>query len=385
MRHLLVVVVPFLLGVLPANADEVAPTVEELENAVLDARRRLVAGELEIRTVTERQRRGDQADVRQMHLWFQNDQRRCDSFRRGEHDTWERRSLHCENCGEDDFHISIEFDDGWGVDHFTPLSLTEMNETRSRQRGIDSAVRQMPVVDPRMLGLVPTSVGRLATHAITSIVGAPQRGVAEIRSGTWGDHSAWTVSYVRENSAGSRVEYTVIPEFDFGVVSITADTDLPASSGRGGNAPHDHVQSNLEVEFQSVSASDAHWFPKTLHYVEIWDGEVAMEQTADVSVVSLNDPIPEQVFRIEGMDLPVPTPIIRESGSRREHFVWNGSIVEPRSTSEFTPQARRSTALPFDDEGAGSSWTFWLLIVNGFVLFAVAIALLVRRRMSGDG
>jgi hypothetical protein len=112
-----------------------------------------------------------------------------------------------------------------------------------------------------------------------------------------------------------------------------------------------------------------------LKYEEIVDGELIYEETTEIEVVSLNGRLSADVFQLEGMNLPVPTPI----GDYRERvpksLVWDGSRVEALAASKF---ASRREQRPF--EAPRGAW-LWVLIFNAIVVIGLSVVI-IRRMMA---
>lgn len=197
-------------------------------------------------------------------------------------------------------------------------------------RGLEKQYMQ-PFLDPRNAGLVPVDYGHtgtpfevsggrvcLYTYYIDFCLDAVQ---ATVKPVVWNDRRCWKVesSSNPNNRQRSVCTYIVAPEMDHSVVSMEFKAYYNKET-----APGDMSSVESDVALHEKSGV---WFPSQVRYVLVSQGKKVEEEVTHVDVVSLNEPIPERVFSLAGMGVPIGHRVMDLTDESSNAKVWDGEKI----------------------------------------------------------
>jgi hypothetical protein len=339
-----------LLSAAAAPGQSAVPAdVAEVEKAVLDYRRAIQPGHV---VLTEKQELNGVPDPqrdRTTKVWFDGKQIRADIMLRYKKDEAFHREVNCRNCEFDGYYVLLleEKLDNKPV----ALALHPMGDNVSP----DSSYA---VLDPRLLGMVVDNSANLALarSRLDSYVGAPGREQVSIRRELWKGMDSQRIDY--RFPPASAVREWVVPAWGPSVGRIEVEADV------NGHHHHDWVES----EYQQVGKAGV-WFPRICTHESWTDGKLTDREVVDVEVLSLNEPLPADTFRLAGMNIPVGWPV---TGFREEGMsTWDGKKVVPQ-----TPSALPKPLPPSTIRG----WLYAVSAVTLAVIAAMAIWRSFRKR-----
>lgn len=117
------------------------------------------------------------------------------------------------------------------------------------------------------------------------------------------------------------------------------------------------------------------WFPKKIVYTQVIDGVAGNTGTMTFDSVTINEPIPDRVFTLEGADIPLNKPFcLPKNAPESMSAYWDGTKLV-RNTHHPVEEA----ATPVDPPPSADRNNYWLVAVCVFCSL-VALALLFFRR-----
>lgn len=220
------------------------------------------------------------------------------------------------------------------------------------------------VVDPRLIGMVPYPFETLRNFHLESHIGNNDRTTPVVERTEWNSRPAWRISFNYLPSKSNRpYEIIVDPEYRSVVSMRSAWTDKGAAWER------------------TLTSSDFHqygpdqtWFPSKCTHKETRDGVVQEEQSLEIDVRSVNDPLDPQVFAFANLGIPDGAPVYKE-GDTTERFRWtDGQLV-----AEEMKLLQGTVTAPELSPRQPRSW-LWVSIAGACALVAIIAAFLYFRR-----
>ncbi len=352
-----------LYGAVVAVPAEPPADVSALEKSVLDYRRALHSGHMEFRQNTFLNGASTPARERSTAVWFEGNQVRNDILSRYPKDATQHKEINCRNCEYKGYYVEYNSysKDVLPTVHLEPLAGEE-NPDRSA------------ALDPRLLGLVVDTSAALglSRSRLDSYVGAPNREGVTMEQGSWKEVECRVIHF-RFPQWNQGVRVWVVPAWGPSVVRIETSGKIE----REGPTKGLDYQDSVESDYKPVGAAPV-WFPRTCVYERRIGGKVYEREVADVEVRSLNEPLPPDVFKLAGMDIPPKTAVV---GYRKEGLsYWDGKTIVPQDPPLTLP------VVP--SVGFGSISDNWPYIVSA-VVFALtgagAILLYLRQRHPKPG
>jgi hypothetical protein len=324
-----------------------------LEKAATDYRRNIRQGEV----VLKHSFPDSPSRDRQTTIWFDNKKIRCDSVFRGAGDPQPHREINCrffEYDGQDFFFHYEEKRPGR-----PEVSASAAEILPNPQPG------QQMILDPRLLGLVPVSAPNLSSERLDAMLTRPDRVGSKVVADRWQDQACWRVEF--DTLKGVKVRLWIVPAWGHGVAKVDITFVGP---------PNTVSAESVESEFARFGAAGI-WFPKKCHYRQTVNGKLIDQEVVEVTVKSLNQPIPAVVFTLAGMDIPKGTSLV-VGGKRPDILRWDGQATETH------PLKNQTAPLNPTDAGKGAVNTKLLAAsVSAALLGAGALVLYFRRKTSG--
>lgn len=294
------------------------PTFAELKAAVFTARESLARGQVIYHvegTASLPEERGgpprQQKYVQDMTVWFDGDRLREDRRHDDGH-----RAVSCFGCLPDRMHV---YYDNERLPRGTmALVVTDYSETQPVLHG---------VVDPRWIGLHPTEL-KVNVHFPPEMVRETfwrevPPGNARITQDRIGDIDCW------------RAEWHCVNNVD---IKMTAW--IASASAQILRFKEDYEQwgqkwsFSLEEEIGTVRGGDGkdYHVPVRLDFKRYIDSQLHDSEIAEIQYVSLNEPLDERIFSLEGIDFINPgTPVVWASERNRPgeegELVWDGERI----------------------------------------------------------
>jgi len=293
-----------------------------------------------------------------------------------------RVGLFCLNCPEETLRIDLDMPMGWGTSFYNALEIEKISRSK----------RPLRIIDPRKLGLVLATTLDYAQKDLGSVLESPRGKDWDVRQIEWKGTSAIRVSFQRPNR--SKLHYVVVPDWGHAVVSmesIASTHDL--QTHREGlhlepaqKFPRESARTVISADYQKYDGKGVKtiWFPSLVTYTLEYDGEPVRTESANVEILSLGEPLDEDLFQLAGMDLSIPTPISRATSAGQERLIWDGVTPEPDQRSPYYgPNHGKagppSIKLTIPDHGTSRRWLWLLLTINGALFLTITIFLLIRQ------
>lgn len=218
--------------------------------------------------------------------------------------------------------------DGTYVYDFEPPVPQRVARIQSWETEV-KAKRIFPFPDPRNAGLVPVNNGNSGTaFEITGsrldldsyTIECPDADETSVETGQWkGEPSRLAKATCLDGSKRRVFSYIVVPGWGYSVVLVTAefyrDNQL---------VPYYKFVAESEVALHDESRI---WFPTKVHYQAILDGKKDQEEICEFQVVSLNRPMPAELFTFKGMGLDKGHVVADMTGDLSVKRVWDGERV----------------------------------------------------------
>jgi hypothetical protein len=301
----------FLVLTLPLAEPETGTQVFESEKLALQARQSIARGNLMLKVkVYRKEELFSDWDVA---CWFDGRKIRNDTSYHlvaGSKSSVERE-INALNCPKDGFFLE------W-VRTYEQGPLCQL---RIRQMKTQDSPENNALYDPRLFGMLSDPPGTWWRLQLDDTVGRTKRRGASIKKGDWKGQTCWQIQYEGLSERASwQTRISIVPSWGYSVVRIEKESD--------------GVSDSLENEIQRFEDTDV-WFPKHSEFVRLVNGKESDREVYEIQVQSLNRPIDPRAFQLEGMDIPIRTPVQIPEDSMHLHY-WDGAkIVKAEYPAEF--------------------------------------------------
>lgn len=340
-----------LLALIPvADAPAADPSVEEIEKAVLTRRRSIRRGMVSLEAKISGINSQFDED-RSTTIWFDYDKNKIRSdvvnhWKNREEPAY--RMIQCSNCERPNYYV--DYEEKPLKNAVTSITLAPLTDEVRKKRLSE-------IFDPRMLGLVAAESTTLRHYHFESILNSGDRDKPQLRRDRWKEADCWVISF----RINRRVNYElwVVPSHGYNVARNIIE------SHRGGKP----YRATVEAEAAPVGNSGL-WFPRTCIYEAVSDGKLIDKEELRVTNISLNEPIEDKVFTLEGMDIAPDTTIAGKLPNGQPHvWTWTGTSVVDHVNPKYIPK-------PPDQSKRG-----WLIAVAVAcaIVAAAALAIYLRR------
>jgi len=322
--------IPLLFGLLGFQAADVA----EIERQAVEHRRGIRSGEVIVQCDYHNGRAAE------LHIWWDGDSYRQDVSRGNDHRdvrVWhEGRYLH--------------FSDELG-DNGNRLVATLAFANDRHYVGVAEPN------DPRRVGMAAADFLNLNHYPLDEVLANPARRNTAVRQEQLSGAACTVVTITRLN--GGVIQVWIAPERDFSVLRMEGEI----SDGRGSKR-FDTV--DVDVALHEPSGL---WFPVHSHCRNGSrnDAGEKLERDEDcaIEVISLNQPIPPEVFTFAGIGVPVGWPVSDHTRPDIDgQLAWDGRAVASVERAADTARAATRTNVVY--------------LVGALLLAAVASLLLWR-------
>ena len=202
---------------------------------------------------------------------------------------------------------------------------------------IDTLKRQVdqgsvrPFPDPRNAGLVsvfngntgtPFEIGGSRLSLYTSELDCAKEGRVSVEPATWKGEKCWKVESVRDlaGKKGRQVRRIfIVPSQDCSVVFLEVKTFRDTEK-----TPYYVFSVESDITFHKESQL---WFPAKVRYRASIGGKEDQDEVTDIQVVSLNRPIPKEVFTFKGMGVPAGHVVMDLTDVEGGKKTWDGDKV----------------------------------------------------------
>lgn len=220
--------------------------------------------------------------------------------------------------------------DGGVVYRYYPQEPNKVAIIDTLKRQVDQR-SVLPFPDPRNAGLVPVFAGNMGTpfeiagfrlSLYTSELDCAKEGRVALEPATWKGQKCWKVGAVRDLAAKRKRQercFFIVPEQGYSVVFLEVKTFRDAEK-----TPYYVFSVESEVAFHEENRL---WFPVNVHYRAIIDGKESQDEVTEIQVVSLNRPIPQEVFTFKGMGVPAGHVVMDLTDTDTDKKVWDGNKV----------------------------------------------------------
>jgi hypothetical protein len=212
---------------------------------------------------------------------------------------------------------------------------TNPNIIASREQFKDVADKTLnPFSDPRNAGMVSTAFGNTGTRFDVAgnriVINAAYLTFgkatcdASVVAEEWKGMPCWRVRLSRDIDPTTQCirEYVVVPQWDNSVVQLETKTFQ-----NGSKTPRSIFSVETEVALYEKKTI---WFPSKVHYQATVNDKIKSEEIAEFQVVSLNEPIEENVFNFKGMGVPKGHTVNDLADKVVVKKVWDGAdVVRP--------------------------------------------------------
>lgn len=181
--------------------------------------------------------------------------------------------------------------------------------------------RRAMMLDPRQFMMTAAATGVQYGHKLDTMIKKPGRRDFTVTETTFDGQPALTVSYSRPKPIPLQVTYTVVPSRNYNIVGARL---------QGGTAK---FPADLSVECTLQQVREGLWFPKLIKEREVRGPKKAGEDL-DVTVISMNEPLPDSYFQPIGMNVPPGTHVDRYPKQLGEALKWDGSRIVPKTQQD---------------------------------------------------
>ncbi|MBX9790449.1 MAG: outer membrane lipoprotein-sorting protein [Pirellulales bacterium] len=323
------------LGLVSLAAAEVA----DIEREAVEYRRAIRSGEVIVR------RDDPNGRAAELHIWWDGDSFRQDvSSGNGYRvvDVWHQGQY---------LHFSDEPSDNGNKLVATVADANDRGAVGSKQPS-----------DPRRIGMAAVDFLNLVHYPLDEVLTNPARKNTTVRQDQLAGQECTLVTITRVN--GGIIRVWIAPERDFSVLRM----DCEISDGRGTKS-FDTV--DVEVALHEPSGL---WFPVHSHCRNGVNDRIDCDEDCTIQVISLNQPIPPEVFTFAGIGVPVGWPVSDHTRPDIDRqLAWDGQAVVTVERAADTARAATRTNV--------------IYLAGALVLAAVALVLLWRffslRRANG--
>lgn len=335
------------------------PTAQELESQALQQRRAITRGTAKF-TLTHLIDLGKPSSYRvEGQIWFDGERVRVDRTQfGGVKEASGYRMIECRHCEKKGYFLywdELEIPGQVLVVSLKPIRAGD-------------PLTNTPLWDLPVLGMVPTMFTTLTNFQLDSVVGNPNREAPTVTSEQYLNELCWRVDY-RRASDQTRVSIWFQPSKGNGVARILSEGKDP--DGKPWRAD---IESDLRK-----SAGQGIWFPHRCVFTQENDGVLTHKEVVELTDVVLNDPIPEEVFTISGMNIrdgtPISSPLYR-TDKEGSWYVENG--VPVKKPNEGLPVAGKAVVTT----KRKPRWVIYLALAAATVSIAFLGYYFVRRRSA---
>lgn len=343
------------LGIIAcAQASAVSPTtkatvpaeIEALEKAVLQHRRAISSGQMQIHLTIYTNQAID-ASLERM-IYFDNERFRQDET---------ANNVTRTRC----FGDGVFFKYCTGSEAGRRYAL-EVQELKHVDRNANY------IYEPLKVMFYPGWSGLARSVHMESIIGAPDRTNFEMAPALWEGEQAVEVSFSLVRRPDARVRYCVVPTRGYSIVMMEARTQRQEIE----------VIESVHCALQRVA--DQLWFPKTVRYQKTENGKQGDREDMDFNVISLNQPLDPRLFTPAGMNVAPDTPVAPGPRDARVIQKWDGKAIVPMGDEE-------RMRIMFGQRNASRSHRRAILI--GASIVCVGVGVIVywwhRRRKPASG
>jgi len=317
--------VPLLLALVGLAAAEVA----DIERQAVEHRRAIRSGEVIVQCDYHNGR------AAKMHIWWDGDSYRQDVSRGND-----RRDVRVWHAGRH-LHFSDELGDNGNRLVASVALANDRNHVGFAEPN-----------DPRRIGMATADFLNLVHYPVDEFLANPARKNTELRQEQQAGRECTLVTITRVN--GASVRAWIDPQRGPSVLRMEVAVDRP----KGQNVE------SVEVDLAKDEAS-GFWFPKHAHTESRTAGKLEREEDSTIEVVSLNQPIPPEVFTFAGIGVPVGWPVSDHTRPDIDRqLAWDGRAVASVERAADTARAATRTNVVY--------------LVGALLLAAVASLLLWR-------
>jgi hypothetical protein len=342
----------FAAFALQVQVKQPSPTPVKVLELALEQRRSVsqFAGTFQINT-QQPQNKGKETTA-SFRIWLSGNQLRHDTFR----GAIVNRNI-CRNCEKDGQFIRYH-----NAKFANKSVYLEYGTMPGNGRAGDPNFRNLLFIDPRVMGLQPSSAGALHKFTLDGTLGSTDRTAPTLEKSKWNGHDVFLVRFAVTTYGKPKRTYYIVPAMDHSVVRV--DFERTDDGGR-------KFAGSLKCDMMRYGKAGI-WFPKSYLLEAFVDGKVHVRETMKLTDVTINEPLPANTFRLAGMKLPVGWPI-RGSAlpNKNKAYEWNGkSPVE-----EKPAPAPKGSAEDVFSESSGAPRRNVLLAAAGTFAVAGAFAL----------
>src|SRR5205823_9389413 len=127
----------------------------------------------------------------------------------------------------------------------------------------------------------------------------------------WKDRDCWIVRFEVQTGAKPKIAIWIAPDMDYSVVRIEARNELDSGAR----------VTTVESVLQRYG-EEGIWYPKTCVVEQLVKNAVTTRDTIKVTEATLNGSIPEEVFRMSGMNIPPGTVIHGSAIPNARAHIW---------------------------------------------------------------
>jgi hypothetical protein len=214
--------------------------------------------------------------------------------------------------------------------------------------------RQYHLSDPRIIGLNTATFSNLSQYTASSLIsGRSEMRDMSIEDDQLEGQPCRVLVYAYEFGVA---KIWIRPDRDFNIVRITKD--------------YDGQRTQLDCELAEVP--NYGWFPSRIVYQQNNENSYSVRETLQIECRDVNQPVGPAVFSFAGMGVPAGREIYDFTGENfvKQVMTKSGPVVTQANTQNqiqpIQPPARSSAV--------------WILVINGVVLAALALWLMLGRR-----
>ncbi len=212
---------------------------------------------------------------------------------------------------------------------------------------------QMYYVDPRLIGVIPSSFADLTHYHLNSVFGTVDWKITHAEAATLRDTACFYLRYVR-TEGDAAAEFWIDLNRDANVLRAVL------------TAPKNTIIESIECELAMVD--DFGWFPSEVAYRRVESGQTVVEEDLTIRQVQLNMEVSPFLFSLPGIGVPEGWSVFDHTTSpSKEYRLRNGRLVSV--STELQPHVPQR-----------SSEVRWHILMLGVALAAGAVVLVWRNR-----
>lgn len=309
-----------------AAVDVRPPTAEAVEEQVLQQRRALRSGRVELDSTVWDFPAGVKTLTLRANIttWFDGDKIRRDIRRpyRNKPQNMNGVTYRDISCLANGSHI-------WWSDQKLPGGGTLAIDLHTDVKQMRILPRQRQIPHPRLVGMFPVDCLNLAHFQLESVIGRPDRQAPTMQRTTWNGMRCWKIEYVRKDGCKLEEVFAI----DRGLTPVR----LRCECQSGGSVSVD----TLECEAVRAENSEV-WFPSRCHYTHTRGGSLEREELLTVKIKDVNKPMPDRVFTPQAMGIPPGTQVSCFPPDPRGQLVWDGKDFVPMDIQQQARETKLS-------------------------------------------